>query len=609
MNSSKTLFDWYSSGITEGWIELYEQELVRYLTQKYGNLSDREKLITVFTSLFLKEGHVSLPIDQSPKEWLAQLDMDNLNETELSDLPMDRAELESNRLIGKEEAEKPFVMHGDRISIRRFFMYEKQIADWITARSKATSDLQPELSVDYFQSLFEGEIESPNWQKVAVAMSMIKPFLIISGGPGTGKTTTVAKILAMQMMSSGEPLRIALAAPTGKAAGRMAESLYREIDRLNVPEEKRSQLPKEAATLHRLLYGLDRGGLLPDPEKKTLRYDLIVVDEASMIDLNLMYRLISHIGEGTRLILLGDKDQLASVEAGSVFADLCQKPDNGFRKETADQINKFMPKTDLPVKKQSVLNDSVLYLTKSYRFDEGSGIGNLASLAKQGEATSKQIGRLIDEYPELDNEEFDFSRIRLDGLAKALSDQVETVKEIRDAKKLLKFWRESAWLTVLRRGPEGSKELNRLVEKILVLQRTVQPENGWYHGRPVIITRNSYTMGVFNGDLGVCMKDDEGKLTVYVESGSETKILQPHRLTDYAPAYFLTVHKSQGSEFDHVNLLLPKRDTSILTRELLYTAITRARRSFYLYGDLELFAKGIKRETTRYTGLKNLVEK
>ena len=607
MNPTNTLFNWYSSGITEGWIELYEQELVHYLEQKYGNITDQEKLFAVFTSLFLKEGHVSLPIDQSPKEWADHLDLDKLIERKLAELPMDRAELESNRLIGEGDEEKPFIMHGDRISIRRFFMYEKKISDWIKTRSKVTSDLHTELPLDYFHSLFDSDSESPNWQKVAVAMSMIKPFLIISGGPGTGKTTTVAKILAMQMMSSKEPLRIALAAPTGKAAGRMAESLYREIDRLNVPEEKRSQIPKDAATLHRLLYGLDRGGLLPDFDKKTLRYDLIVVDEASMIDLNLMYRLISHIGEKTRLILLGDKDQLASVEAGSVFADLCQKPENGFRQETADNIKQLMPQTDLPVKKQSILNDSVLYLTKSYRFDEESGIGNLASLVKQSEVTSDQIGSLINENPELKNQQFDFSKHSLEDLAKSLSIQVETVKEIRNAKKLLKFWKESAWLTVLRRGPEGSRELNRLVEKILVLQRTVQPENGWYHGRPVIITRNSYAMGVFNGDLGVCLKDSDGKMTVYVESGSEIKKLQPNRLTDYAPAYFLTVHKSQGSEFDHVNLLLPKRDTPILTRELLYTAITRARNSFHLYGDLELFTKGVQRETVRYTGLKELV--
>lgn len=607
MNSSKTLFDWYSSGKTEGWIELYEQELVRYLESKYGQLTNPEKLIAVFTSLFLKAGHVSLPVDQSPKEWGGHLDLDNPSASQLQELPLVRTELELNRLIGIGDEEKPFILHGDRISIRRFFMYEKQIADWITGRSEATSDLQTDLPLNYFQSLFEGETESPNWQKVAVAMSLIKPFFIISGGPGTGKTTTVAKILAMQMMSSEEPLRIALAAPTGKAAGRMAESLYREIERLNVPEEKISQLPKDAATLHRLLYGLDRGGLLPDPEKKKLRYDLIIVDEASMIDLNLMYRLISHVGKKTRLILLGDKDQLASVEAGSVFADLCQKPENGFMIETAGKIRKIVPEADLPVKEQSVLSDSVLYLTKSYRFDADSGIGKLAARVKKGAATADEIAAVMDQSSDLAHEAFDFSRDRLKGLAETVAGQVRTVSQISDKKELLEIWKRSAWLTVLRRGPEGSRELNRLVEKMLVLERTVQPENGWYHGRPVIITRNSYSLGVFNGDLGVSVRESDGKMRVYVESGSEIKKLQPNRLTDFAPAYFLTVHKSQGSEFDHVNLLLPKRDTPILTRELLYTAITRARNSFHLHGDLELFTTGIQRETLRYTGLKELV--
>ncbi|MFO7798890.1 MAG: exodeoxyribonuclease V subunit alpha [Rhodohalobacter sp.] len=607
MNQSNTLFDWYSSGKSDGWVETYEQELVRYLESRYGKLTDMEKLIAVFTSLFLKAGHVSLPVDQSPKEWAGHLDLDNPSALQLPEIQLDRAELKSNRLIGDEE--RPFILHGDRISIRRFFMYEKQIADWITGRSEANIDLQKEFSIDYFQSLFEGKSESPNWQKVAVAMSMIKPFLIISGGPGTGKTTTVAKILAMQMMSSEDPLRIALAAPTGKAAGRMAESLYEEIKRLNVPEEKRRHLPKEAATLHRLLYGMDRGGLLPDFEKKTLRYDLIIVDEASMIDLNLMYRLISHVGENTRLILLGDKDQLASVEAGSVFADLCQKPENGFLKDTAERVFRFIPEADLPVKDQSVLSDSVLYLTKSYRFDAESGIGKLAAKVESGNTTVEEIVVAMDQRSDLTHATFDFSRDSLEDLAKTLAGQVKKAREISDVREVMAFWKSSAWLTVLRRGPEGSRELNRLVEKILVLQRMVQPENGWYHGRPIIITRNSYSQGVFNGDLGVCTRDEDGKVKVYVESGSEIKKLQPNRLTDYAPAYFLTVHKSQGSEFEDVNLLLPKRDTPILTRELLYTAITRARSSFNLYGDLDLFAKGIQRETLRYTGLKELVRK
>ncbi len=607
MKQSNTLFDWFSSGITEGWIELYERELLHYLETEYGKLNDAERYIAVFTSLFLKAGHVSLPIDLAPKEWAEHLDLDDAASSRLSEVKIDRSEVVASRLVGTGSEEKPFILHGNQISVRRFFMYENRIADWISSKSDNTYQLPPDFPIEYFYSLFEGEDELPNWQQVAVAMSLIKPFLIISGGPGTGKTTTVAKILAMKMMSSKEPLRIALAAPTGKAAGRMAESLHGEIGRLNVPEEKRAGLPEEAATLHRLLYGLDRGGLLPDPEKKKLRYDLIIVDEASMIDLNLMHRLISHTGQSTQLILLGDKDQLASVEAGSVFADLCRKPENGFLKESAEMLKQLIPEAELPVKKQSVLSDSVLYLTKSYRFDSDSGIGKLAALVKEEESNVEKMKSEIDESPELSHETFNFTRENLEGLAATLAERVKEVRSIRDERALLDFWKRSVWLTVLRRGPEGSRELNRLVEKILVLQRAVQPENGWYHGRPIIITRNSYSLGVFNGDMGVCLRDETGELRVYVESGSEIKKLQPSRLTDYSPAYFLTVHKSQGSEFNHVDLLLPKRDTPILTRELLYTAITRARKSFSLHGSIELFSKGAGRETVRYTGLKNLV--
>jgi len=608
MAQSNTLFDWYSQGKSDGWIELYEQEMVRYLESRYGKLTDAERLMAVFTSLFLKAGHVSLPIDQSPKQWADLLDIENASATKLPGDPLNRKDLISNRLVGDGSEEKPFILHGARLSIRRFFMYEKRIADWIFERSSQSTELNPDFPFDYFHSLFEGETESPNWQQVAVAMSLLKSFLIISGGPGTGKTTTVAKILAMQMMSSDDRLRIALAAPTGKAAGRMAESLNREIQKLNLPDEKLEQLPKEAGTLHRLLYGLDRGGLLPDPDKKRLRYDLIIVDEASMIDLNLMYRLISHIGENTRLILLGDKDQLASVEAGSVFADLCQKPKNAFLKETAEQVKQIVPDANLPENEQSILSDSVLYLTKSYRFDAESGIGKLAAAVKRGSVSLDELKRIMGDSSELSHDSFDFSRESLESLAKDLAEQVKEVRELVDQKELLRFWKRSAWLTVLRRGPEGSRELNRLVEKILVLERAIQPENGWYHGRPVIITRNSYSLGVFNGDLGVCIKDKDGTVKVCVETGSEIKKLQPNRLTDYSPAYFLTVHKSQGSEFDRVNLLLPKRETPILTRELLYTAITRARNNFHLFGNVDQFTKGANRQTFRYTGLKEMVE-
>lgn len=598
---------WFNAGINEGWIEPYERELIRFLESKYGKLNGQELSVAVFASLFLKAGHVCLPLGRSPAEWATELDPEGDSHDELSGSAIDENSIGSSAIIGRKEEEKPFVLENGRVSFRRFYRYEKEIADWIASRSGSAGFAVTDYPVSFFESLFEGTTESPDWQQVAVVLSLIKPFLIISGGPGTGKTTTVAKILGMHLMSTEKPLRIALAAPTGKAAGRMAESLNNEIEKLNLPEEKLARLPREAGTLHRLLYRLDSGGLLPEVERKKLRYDLIVVDEASMIDLTLMYRLISHTGNNTRLILLGDKDQLASVEAGSVFADLCRKKSNGFSKETVKQVQPLIPGLALPVKKQPVLNDTVLYLTKSYRFDAESGIGRLASLVKAGKATAAEVTGVLGESDRLSHEKFDFSRESLEGLAGRLAEQVREVQGMDNAAELLDFWKQTAWLTVLRRGPEGSRELNRLVEKILVLQRTVQPEEGWYHGRPVIITRNNYSLGVFNGDLGVCVRDGDGTLRVVVKAGSEMRMLQPNRLTDCSPAYFLTVHKSQGSEFDRVNLLLPRRDTPVLSRELLYTAVTRARHSFSLHGEAELFAKGLRRNTVRYTGLKELV--
>jgi len=183
-----------------------------------------------------------------------------------------------------------------------------------------------------------------------------------------------------------------------------------------------------------------------------------------------------------------------------------------------------------------------------------------------------------------------------------LMDLVKKSVQITDPGEMLKFWKTSIWLTVLRRGLSGSDRLNRLAEQSLAASRIVTMQQGWYHGRPVIITRNDYDLGIFNGDHGVCMKDKDGELRIYVQSGADIKTIRPEHLVHYNPSYFLTVHKSQGSEFKQVKLLMPLKDTIILTKEILYTAITRSKDEFYLYGDLGLFIKGSKKRTLRFSG-------
>ena len=600
-------FDWWERGIELGRIGRYEREMVRILEKEFGTLSEASRLTTLFTSLFLKAGHTMLPLDKTPSEWLSVLGSAQDEKWVLPKKKVDLIELKKSRIYGSASEMTPFTIEGEYLSFRKNSELENTLLQWFTDKSKKTynTDISKYISKIYPHSA-SNEVD---WQKVAVVMSMLKPFLIISGGPGTGKTTTVAKILVLNQMISDRPLRVALAAPTGKAAGRMGEALQFELEKLaSLTAELSldlSHISRESMTVHRLLSGTKTRGLLPPVEHKFLTYDLIIIDEASMIDLDLMSRLTRHTGSSTKLILLGDKDQLASVEAGSVFADLCQKPENGFRSDTIQFLNEAGLNENLPMVDQSPLMDAIVYLTKSYRFGSESGIGRLAEFVKYGNQDSEALKNLFIEYADIHHHHFSFSKEEIDGVLKELQLSVNTVSTLQSPEEMLRFWKKSVWLTPLRRGLTGTERLNRLLEQYLLADRSIHSEGSWYHGRPVMITENDYNLGVFNGDMGVCVRDKVGKHWIYVESGSELKQISVNRTAKLEPSYFLTVHKSQGSEFDRVNLLLPRSDHSLLTRELIYTAVTRAKGEFRLYGDIEIFLSGISRKTVRYTGLKD----
>jgi exodeoxyribonuclease V alpha subunit len=264
-------------------------------------------------------------------------------------------------------------------------------------------------------------------------------------------------------------------------------------------------------------------------------------------------------------------------------------------------------KDELPKHDESEISDSIVYLTKSYRFDESSGIGKLSDLVKNQNKETKNLKTVFDGYSDLHCQNFAFQKMDIQYILEDLKQKIKNCSDIQTPQEILEFWKKSAWLMVLRKGLTGTERLNRLIEQQLAADRVVQMENSWYHGRPIIVTQNDYSLGVFNGDLGVTIVDRSGSRWVYIETGSEIKRYNPQRLSHFEPAYFLTVHKSQGSEFNHVHFLLPQKDTPILTKELIYTVITRARENFSLYGNLDLFEKGMKRETVRFTGLKDLL--
>jgi exodeoxyribonuclease V alpha subunit len=410
------------------------------------------------------------------------------------------------------------------------------------------------------------------------------------------------------------PLKVALAAPTGKAAGRMSEALRNEFARLGLDEPGRDSIPEEAVTIHRLLRGTEEKGLLPPPPQILPAFDLVVIDEASMIDLNLMSRLVNRLHPHSRLILLGDRDQLASVEAGSVFADLCRKSGNTFSAELTAYLKELRVEPgpdEIPGDEQdgtlSGLNDSVLYLTESYRFGKESGIGRLAGLVKEGGASAERIASIYNDYADLELHDFGYDPSSLSGLSEAVTGRVRRFSDMIDPVQILDEWKKEVWLTVHRKGSDGSEQLNRYAEQMVRAAGIPAGESGWFHGRVIMITKNDYGLSVFNGDIGVCLKETtaggDARYMVYIESAGGLKVLPASRITSYTPAWFMTVHKSQGSEFGRVNLLLPEGESAVLTRELIYTAITRTRDSFHLYGSIEKLALGITRPTVRYSGL------
>lgn len=388
----------------------------------------------------------------------------------------------------------------------------------------------------------------------------------------------------------------------------MGEALFVQLSTMDVSSGILDEFPKEAKTIHRLLSGTGQDGLLPPVEKKVLNYDVVVIDEASMIDLSLMYRLFQHLRSDSKLILLGDKFQLASVEAGSVFSDLCRKKGNGFNRETLDQLTKMGLSQELPIRELSPLDDSIVYLTKSYRFGKDSGIGILSEKVKEGEVNEESLQKLFHAYSDINHYEFRYEKADFDRMVNDLISKVEECQRITDPQQMLAFWKDTVWLSALRRGLAGTERLNGITEQQVALRRLTAIENGWYHGRPVIITQNDYGLGLFNGDMGICIRDSLNELWVYVESGSMMKRYKPQRISKYAPSYFLTVHKSQGSEFNTVNLLLPPSFNQVLSRELIYTAITRAKKSCTFYGPKNLLMKGIRNNTIRYTGFQMLMD-
>jgi exodeoxyribonuclease V alpha subunit len=544
----------------------------------------------------------------------------------------------------------PLVLDGSRLYLRRYWRHEREIAQAIAARLARPPAAPPRLAAELARLFPVAAGGETDWQKIACAIAARGAFAVITGGPGTGKTTTVVRLLGLLQTLSmqgdgaapGRRLRIRLAAPTGKAAARLNASIAAQVATLDVDEAVRAAIPAEVTTLHRLLGGRPDTRRFRHDRANPLHVDVLVIDEASMIDLELMAAVLAALPAEARLVLLGDKDQLASVEAGAVLGELCRRAEAGhYDAATAAWVAEVCG-ADLGAYVRAdarPLDQQVAMLRHSHRFGAGSGIGRLAHAVNHGDAAAARtlLGGGHGDLAWLDAGPQDAALARLavegsaDGTPAATGGYRHYLERLRGerpaadageaahdtwARRVLEAWNGFQLLCALREGPAGVAQLNRRVAEALFAEGLIETAHGWYEGRPVMVERNDYGLGLMNGDVGIALRlpGEDGRPRLRVafpvaarpgaaERAGGIRYVLPSRLGEVQTVYAMTVHKSQGSEFAHTALALPEQPGPVLTRELLYTAVTRARERFSLVGRWPVADYAIGQCTRRASGL------
>ncbi len=484
---------------------------------------------------------------------------------------------------------RPLVLDGaGRLYLYRYWRYEYDLAAIILQKAAVVTDVTDEVKLyESIKRLFPESADG--LQKKAATVALQRQFSIISGGPGTGKTSTVVRILALLLeQEGGRKLRIAMAAPTGKAAARLKASVNSIRQSLDCTDEVKAAIPDDVVTIQRLLGSISDSNRFRHSSRNPLPFDTVIIDEASMVSLPLMSALVNALKPNARLILLGDKDQLASVEAGAVLGDICN---------AAGEKSHASP-----------LSASLVVLEKNYRFQPGSGIAEISRAVNAGmevEALAllknNASGTIL----------WQPSPAR-DELRNALTARVvegyQGYLEAASPKEALERFDSFRILSALRDGPYGVSGLNTMTENILARKGLMVPDTLFYRGRPVLVTVNDYSMRLFNGDIGILFPDPDsgGALRAFFPTpDGGLRSIPPERIPSHETAYAMTIHKSQGSEFDRVLMLLPPAGNELLTRELIYTAMTRAKKSVEIWADEAVFCSAVRKKTERNSGLRD----
>ncbi|MBA1261855.1 exodeoxyribonuclease V subunit alpha [Stutzerimonas stutzeri] len=521
------------------------------------------------------------------------------SESSLPPLDIWRKQLQGSPLVGGPGDYAPLILDAERLYLARYQAYEQQLAEQLLARAADKPEVDETQLGDSLARLFAFNQQSPDWQRLAAAQAVRRRLAVISGGPGTGKTTTVVRLLAALLEQPGsERLAIGLAAPTGKAAARMAEAIRSAKAGLPVSDAIKAVLPDEARTLHRLLGSRGDSPRVRHDAANPLPLDVLVVDEASMVDLALMAKLVAALPPKARLILLGDKDQLAAVEAGAVFAELCEG--RGFDAQAALDLQRITGQSVPLEAPRSRLGDAVVLLTHSHRFAGDSGIGELARRINDGDAKGT-VKLLQENRPDLAWNPAPNATVLVERLEQGYAPYLQAARQAYPASAFAAFNGFRA-LTAQREGAFGVTGLNEALETRLKRRLGVAPRERWYPGRAVMVRQNDYALGLFNGDIGLCLMSAQG-LRVYFEGDEGYRGFAPARLPSHDSAFAMTVHKSQGSEFDEVLLALPEQPGPLLTRSLFYTGITRARDKVEIWALPARIAEAVTTRAERAAGL------
>ncbi len=626
------LWHWYRSG----WIGALELHLARLLGRLCGALSSEATLAVCAVARLTAEGHScadlaslagTAPLAEAPGAPRAPA------------LAAWREALRACPAVGEPGQYRPLILDGaGRLYLHRYWSYEQRVARRLAALAAARPALDRAALPALLDRLFPPAAPGADpGQRVAAALAAARRLCVISGGPGTGKTTTVVRIIAL--LGALRPgLRVALAAPTGKAAARLEEAVRAGRAALALDPAMRAALPERAATLHRLL-GVRPGQPRPRHHAgRPLVHDLVVVDEASMIDLELMARLLDALPEEGRLVLLGDRDQLASVAPGAVLGDLCapaRGPAGRWREELAALAGcplpepgpaaggsarpggalpgraggrraapgSAPPERSPPPRARPGLGECVALLEASHRFGPQSGIGRLARAVRDGDPDRVvALLRAADPgelawRPEVEREAL------IERLAAGYRPLLEAARGGAPAAEVLARLERLRALCAHRQGALGVAALAGTLERRLAPRGGRDP---WYPGRAVMVVRNDPVLELYNGDVGVAVAGlGAGGLGVcFALPGGAARILSPARLPAHESALVTTVHKAQGGEFDEVVVVLPERPSPVLTRELLYTAATRARRRLELWGSEAVVRAAVSARVVRASGLR-----